>query len=207
MYEFASKHKIKHILKGLLLHRSKKSTLFILKLIVSTIPIILVYYFLQPIIDRVFKDATILVCVMFILTGCVLILSGLKTKTSKDINFFHAFLMGVVQAVAILPGISRSGSTISVALFCNIDKEKAAEFSFLMALAPIIGGVIVEFLQPGTTINKANYIGYIIAFFAAFFAGLFACKYMIKIVQNNNLKYFGYYCIILGVSCLVYFLL
>tara|TARA_B100001250_G_scaffold311606_1_gene273578 strand:+ start:1737 stop:2531 length:795 start_codon:yes stop_codon:yes gene_type:complete len=199
--------KIQEIIKGLLLSRSKQSALFVLKLIVSTFPIILVYCVLYGPVKEILNN-TILACFMFVLTGFILILSSLKTKTNNDINFFHAFLMGVAQAIAVLPGMSRSGSTISMALFCNIDKKKATDFSFLMALAPIIGAAIVTFLEllSGENTDSINYTGYIVAFFAAFFAGLFACKYMIKIVQNNNLKYFGYYCILIGVGFLVYFL-
>jgi len=135
---------------------------------------------------------------MLFLTGLILIMTNFISSSDSNITYLHSILMGCAQAIAIIPGISRSGATIAAALFCKVNREKAAEFSFLMALIPIIGGVIlkiIEFSMEGAVFNiEINLL--IIAFLSAFLSGLFACKYMILIVKDKNLKYFGYYCII-----------
>jgi len=204
---FVYRHRIKKLSYGILFNRNKEDILFIFKLAISTIPIILVYLLLNQYIDLIFNNRISLVCIMLIVTGIILISTSFVKSSNKEINFWHALFMGLGQAVAILPGISRSGSTIAIALFCNVNRKKAAEFAFLMALAPIIGGAIVQFLDSGGGLQRESYNGLIIAFFSAFFSGLFACKYMIHIVHKNNLKYFGYYCIIIGLGYFTYLLL
>ena len=119
-------------------------------------------------------------------------------KGNKKITFTSAFIIGIAQALAISPGVSRSGLTIATAVYLKIDRKLAAEFSFLMALIPIIGISIIEmylFISL-SSLNDIDIHCYFSCFFTSFFSGLFACKYMIKIVQNNNLNYFGYYCLL-----------
>ena len=137
---------------------------------------------------------------MLIVTGLVLVFTNFIPVANHRITLLNAICMGCAQAIAIIPGISRSGFTIATALFCKIKREKAAEFSFLMALVPITGGTILKLAEFLTTESndEIEVKGLIIAFLSAFLAGLFACKYMISIVNKNNLKYFGYYCITFG---------
>lgn len=201
------RQKIKHILLGTI-NKNQQDIDFVLKLLVSTVPIIIIYFFLKHNIDNVFDNASYLVSIMLIITGIILIISSIFKNAKYEISFKYAFLMGLAQALAILPGISRSGSTISMALCCGVKRSQAAEFSFLMGLAPIIGGAIIHIMEFGSVsdINNMEIQGLIIAFLTAFISGLFACKYMIHIVKNNNLKYFGYYCILIGLAFLLYFL-
>tara|TARA_Y100001968_G_scaffold197783_1_gene181368 strand:- start:1520 stop:2317 length:798 start_codon:yes stop_codon:yes gene_type:complete len=196
------RNRLKNLLLGCCKYNNKQHIEFICKLLLSSIPIIIVGILFRERIDFIFDDATKIVCIMLILTGLILMITNMFKIQKNEITFSHAFIIGIAQAVAILPGISRSGLTIATALFLKIKRKDAADFSFLMVLAPIIGITLIEIYLLTTMpidtqiINKK---GLLIAFFSSFFSGLFACKYMIKIVQKNNLKYFGYYCIAVGV--------
>ena len=192
------RRRIKNIFSGFF--KNKNDISFVLKVLVSAIPTVLVYLLFSQYIEGLFNDATLLVCIMLIITGAILIATNFFKKSSHEITFMHAIFIGFAQALAIIPGISRSGATISTALYLGVNREKSAEFSFLMGLIPIIGGALLKFVDylNNTHSQELEFKGLIIAFFASFFSGLLACRYMIVIVQNNNLKYFGYYCIILG---------
>ena len=193
--------RIRGIVIGLFKHRQQSQMHFILQLVISTLPIIFVGIFFRNNIESLFDNATHLVCLMLVFTGLVLMLTNKFNKGNKKITFKSAFIIGIAQALAILPGISRSGLTIATAVYLKIDRKLAAEFSFLMALIPIIGISLIEIylLISLTNLQDINIAAILISFFTAFFSGLFACKYMIKIVQNNNLNYFGYYCILMGI--------
>ena len=145
---------------------------------------------------------------MLLITAIILIITSFLSVGSKKINYSHALLMGVAQALAIIPGISRSGATISTALLLKVKSKDAAEFSFLMALLPIIGITFIEVVflcYADITLSSTQINGLIIAFIASFLSGLFACKYMISIVEKNNLKYFGFYCIFIA-YIVIYFI-
>ena len=191
--------RIKKIILGLL-NKNNEDIGFILKLMVSSIPTFIIYVLFSNQIDLLFMGAVNLVCIMLIVTGLVLVFTNFIPISNNQITLLHAICIGCAQAIAIIPGISRSGFTIATALFFKIKREKAAEFSFLMALVPIIGGTILKLAEFLTTESndEIEIKGLIIAFLSAFLSGLFACKYMISIVNKNNLKYFGYYCITFG---------
>ena len=194
------KKRIFNTLKGVMC-QSHESVSFVTKIIVSSLPIVIVGILFREKIEFVFNHSTQLVALMLTLTGLMLVFNHKQTTPKNHINYMDALLMGVAQSIAILPGISRSGATISMALLCKIDRKKAAEFSFLMVLLPIIGITIIELiilLSSSINLKSSEIYGLIIAFFSALISGLFACRYMIRLVQNNNLKYFGYYCILVG---------
>lgn len=193
--------RIKDVLIGVFKHRNQNQTNFVLQLIISSSPILFVGLFFRNNIEALFDNATYLVCVMLVITGVVLMLTSKLKAGKKKINFGSAFIIGIAQALAILPGISRSGLTIATAVYLKIDRKSAAEFSFLMVLMPIIGVSLIEIylLTSDSSLSNIDMVAIVIAFFTSFFSGLFACKYMIKIVQNNSLNYFGYYCILIGV--------
>ena len=197
--------RIKQIIVGLI-NQNIDDTSFILKLLLSSIPTIIIYLLFNSQIDLLFTNAINLVCLMLIITGIILIYTNFINRSNGDITFSNAFLIGCAQAIAIIPGISRSGFTITAALCCKVKREKAAEFSFLMALVPILGGTLIKLVEFITTdsSNDVDIQGLLIAFISAFFSGLFACKYMISIVQKKNLKYFGYYCICIGCGFLLF---
>ena len=193
--------KIRSVLIGVFKHRQQHQMHFTLQLIISALPIVFVGIFFRNNIEALFHNATYLVCLMLVFTGIILMLTNKFKKGNKKITFTSAFIIGIAQALAIFPGISRSGLTIATAVYLQIDRKLAAEFSFLMALIPIVGISIIEmyFLISLSSENDIDILSILVAFFASFFSGLFACKYMIKIVQNNNLNYFGYYCLLVGI--------
>jgi len=169
------------------------------KILVSSTPIFLVGFFLKNNIESFFIESYPFVATMLIITGIILLTTNFTSDGKNSISLFSAFIIGIAQAIAVVPGISRSGLTISTALFLKTRKKEAAEFSFIMVLVPIIGITILEFiilLNDSESISLINQKTLIISFLSSFFSGLLACKYMISIVKYNNLKYFGIYCIL-----------
>ena len=148
---------------------------------------------------------------MLIVTAAILAISQkVKSKPRGSVDVGTSIVIGLAQAGAILPGISRSGSTIGAALLLGISRTEAAKFSFLMALPPIIGANLLEIkeiLGNDTAIvvspTSVPYVGYTIGVIAAFIAGLAACKWMIKLVKGTNLMWFAVYCFVVGVIALI----
>ena len=141
---------------------------------------------------------------MLWVTGILLIIADRAKNTSNDVTFGHSIIIGIAQAIAILPGISRSGATISTSVLLGVDRSKAASFSFLMVVPLILGKIAKDLIDGGLHIN-GDQIGLLIAgFIAAFVTGLFACQWMIKLVRNAQLKYFSYYCFVVGSAAIIY---
>lgn len=204
---FVFKKEIFEILSSLLKLKIDYNTLFVLKIIVSMIPAVTIGILFQQKIKILFSNNLILVGIMFLVTAIVLyIAGGIKNKT-KTVSFKNAFILGVIQAIAILPGISRSGSTISLALILGIDREKAAQFSFLMVLPVIFGSIFKIFLDIKKTSVDINYLPLCLGFFTAFVSGFFACKWMVALVRKSKLKNFSYYCIFVSIISIFYGLL
>ena len=135
---------------------------------------------------------------MLLVTGCLLFLADKSNETNKTVGITHAILVGLAQAIAILPGISRSGATISAAVLLGIDKEKAARFSFLMVVPLIFGKMGKDLISGNFIFESSELMPLIFGFFSALITGVIACKWMIQLVKNSNLKYFSYYCFIIG---------
>lgn len=188
------------IFKGLFQFKWNTETRFSYFIAVSMIPAALVGIFLKDQIDDLYSGNVLLVSIMLLFTGVVLYYSDRATKKSGEVTSTKASFLGVVQAIAIMPGISRSGSTIATAVMLGIDREKAARFSFLMVLPLIFGAMAKEFkdyfdmseAEQATALLLDNTV--IVGFFAAMIAGYFACKWMIAIVKKSKLSYFAYYC-------------
>ena len=148
-------------------------------------------------------------CVMLIVTAVLLTFSYLaKPRVKEHLSLWDAFVIGVAQACAVLPGLSRSGSTIATGLMLGNKKEKLAQFSFLMVIPPILGEALLDILKAANGEDViADSIGTFplaVGFLAAFLSGCFACKLMISIVKKGKLIYFGSYCAVVGVAVLVY---
>ena len=128
----------------------------------------------------------------------------IKQKKKKDVSIKNAVILGLIQAIAILPGISRSGSTIAAAVLLGIEREKAARFSFLMVLPLIFGSMAKKLIDSRQLSHDIDLLPLITGFIFAFITGLFACKWMIIIVKNSKLKYFSFYCLLVGGIALIY---
>lgn len=189
---------IAEILNGLLAFKNNEATQFSLKIILSMIPAALVGLFLEDAISQFFHRNLLAVGLLLCFTGLLLFLADRAKQTNKAVDYASAFWIGSMQAIAILPGISRSGATIATAVLLGIDKEKAAKFSFLMVIPLILGSMAKSFLALDTSAATPAILPLVIGFIAAFITGLLACKWMIALVKNAQLKYFSFYCIIVG---------
>ena len=195
---------IKEIFAGLLQFKWNKEFKFSLKIILSMIPAALVGIFFDEEIDALFGGQILLVGSMLLITGLLLFLADKAQKTEKDTYFGHALLIGLAQAIAILPGISRSGATISTSVLLGIDRERAARFSFLMVIPLIFGKMVDDILGGSVSTDMATIFPLSIGFISAFLTGLIACKWMIQLVKKSKLKYFAYYCFVVGSIAIVW---
>jgi len=189
---------ILEILSGLLQFKNNDSFWFSLKIVLSMIPAAFVGVFFNDEIEGLFGGALTLVGSMLLVTGLLLFLADKAKASAKKVGIKHAILIGISQAIAILPGISRSGATISTAVLLGIDKEKAARFSFLMVVPLIFGKMAKDTLSGDIQYETTTFIPLVIGFIFAFLTGMFACKWMIKLVKSSQLKYFAYYCFAIG---------
>ncbi len=169
-----------------------------IKIIISMIPAVLIALFYEKEISNLFNQNMVLVGTMLIITSLFLFLSDRNYNNKAKITYKNSILIGIIQAIAILPGISRSGSTISSAVLMGSKRIKAAEFSFLMVLPLIFGSMLKSLFEIESYTSNINIIPLITGFISALITGIFACKWMIILVQNSKLKYFGYYCLLLG---------
>lgn len=194
---------ISEIVKGLF-SGIKKDINFSLKITLSMIPAALVGLIWEEEIEKLFGGNLILVGSMLIITALLLYFADKAKPTTKNLSFLNSIIIGVSQAIAILPGISRSGATISTSVLLGIDKEKSARFSFLMVVPLIIGKISKDIFSGEIAFNSSDSLPLLFGFISAFIVGIIACKWMIQIVKNSNLKYFAFYCIILGSGVILY---
>jgi len=168
------------------------------------IPAVFVGLFLEDMISKFFHQNILLVGVMLWITAVLLYLANRSQITEKELSLRSAFSIGVIQAIAILPGISRSGATIALGVLLGIDKSKAARFSFLMVIPLIFGSMIKSFLEMETNSIQLNSSIMLMGFLAAFITGIIACKWMIEWVKNSKLWYFSIYCMIAGTAAIIF---
>lgn len=181
-----------------------ESRRFSLKIILSMLPAALVGILLEEQIDALFSHSIVLVCCMLLVTAGLLFIADRAETTNRDVSYLDSIIVGVAQAIAIMPGISRSGATISTSVFLGIDREKAARFSFLMVVPLIVGKMAKDLLDGDFSSQGVDLLNLLIGFSAAFCTGLIACTWMIQLVKNSDLKYFAYYCILIAIIGLVY---
>lgn len=182
----------------------KKEIDFSIKIILSMVPAAFVGMFWEKEIETLFGGGLTLVGFMLIITAILLYLADKAKSTKKNISLLGSIVIGISQAVAILPGISRSGATISTSVLLGVDKEKSARFSFLMVVPLILGKMGKEIFSGKIEFSSTESLPLLFGFIATFIVGAFACKWMIKIVKNSKLKYFAFYCIVVGVSIIFY---
>jgi len=195
---------IADIFKGLFTKEFNEEKKFSLFIILSMIPAAITGIFWDDLIESLFTRNLLLVGLMLLVTAILLFLADRDYGEHKKLSYGSALGIGLAQAVAILPGISRSGATISTALIFGLKREEAARFSFLMVI-PLIFGKIANDLLNGSFLENMPSLSYaVIGFLAAFLAGLVACKWMIALVKKSGLKYFGIYCVILAICILIY---
>lgn len=195
---------IGEILRGLFQFKWNEETRFSIKIIISMIPAAFVGLFFEEQLEQLFGGNIAFVGFMLLVTAVLLFFADRAKDTQKPVSHFHALIIGISQAIAILPGISRSGATISTSVLLGIDKARAARFSFLMVVPLILGKIAKDILDGALTYNGDS-IGYLSAgFMAAFISGFFACTWMIQLVKKSKLTYFAIYCTLVGLIAIIY---
>ncbi len=195
---------IAEILTGLLQFKWNDQFQFSLKIVLSMLPATFIGLFFEEELEQLFGGNVLFVGFMLLITAVLLLLADLSKNTNKNVSFFNAFIIGISQAIAMLPGISRSGATISTSVMLGNDKSKAARFSFLMVVPLILGKVAKDILGGEIVIESGNFTPMLIGFLSAFFAGLLACTWMIKLVRKSKLKYFAIYCALVGMVAIIF---
>ncbi len=189
---------IKVLCQDLFAFKWNQSTQYIAKLLLSSVPIVIIGLIFKKQIEGLFTGNLLLVGCMLLVTAGLLTLTTFVKKSDGEITYKNAFIIGIAQTLAILPGISRSGSTIAIGLLLKGKKEDVARFSFLMVLLPILGALGYDLLRKGVVVSEVNIKNLAIGFIAAFGSGLLACSWMIKIVKRGKLIYFAVYCALMG---------
>lgn len=200
---------IAEIINGLLKFRWNTETKFATAVLISMVPAAFVGLLFEDQITALFEGQLLLVSAMLIITGLLLFLADRSKSTHKRVGTLEAFVIGIAQAIAILPGISRSGSTISTSVLLGVDRTRAARFSFLMVLPIILGKALldVKSIVQGDAIGE-NISGMALGLglLAAFGSGVVACNWMIALVKRAKLKWFAFYCFAVGAGVLLYHL-
>ncbi|WP_242084073.1 undecaprenyl-diphosphate phosphatase [Aestuariivivens sediminis] len=189
---------IYQLIRGALNFNWNADLKFFVKIAVSMIPAVVVGLFFETQLEQLFGGNIFLVGWMLMVTAMLLFLADKAKNTNKPVSFKNAFVIGVSQAVAMLPGISRSGATISTSVLLGNDKTKAARFSFLMVVPLIFGKIAKDILSGDISTESQNFTALSIGFIAAFISGLFACTWMIALVKKSKLSYFAAYCLVVG---------
>ncbi|MDX1652330.1 MAG: undecaprenyl-diphosphate phosphatase [Brumimicrobium sp.] len=192
------------IFKGLLKFKNNEEFWFSVKIVLSMIPAAAVGLLFDKEIENFFSGQILLVGFMLLVTGLLLFLADKARQTDKKVGISHAIIIGISQAIAILPGISRSGATIGTSVLLGIDRARAARFSFLMVVPLILGKMAKDMLDMEFAQTNINVTELGVGFVAAFLTGLFACTWMIKLVKKSKLKYFSYYCFLVGTSVIIW---
>lgn len=195
------------LLKGLFKFKMNDETKYVLNIVVSMIPIGIVGLFFKDEVEAIFGSGLLIVGCMLLVTAALLVFSYYaKPRPKEKISWRDALIIGIAQACAVMPGLSRSGSTIATGLILGNKKESLAQFSFLMVIPPILGEALLDVLKlvkGEEAFGSIDKLPLVVGFVAAFVAGCLACKWMINIVKRGKLVWFGVYCAIVGIVTIV----
>ena len=209
------------LLQGLFKFKWNPETRYILLILLSMIPVLIVGVFFKDSVEELFGNGLLVVGFALLVTAFLLFLSetiaarreipgqagnderSQAGNDDKKMDWKSALWMGLAQAVAVIPGLSRSGSTIATGLLCGVKKEEVTRFSFLMVLIPILGEAFLDVVGDGFSQSTVGTLPLLLGFLAAFVSGLFACRFMIAMVKKAKLKWFALYCALVGLACLI----
>lgn len=196
------------IFRGLFKRELNDETRYVINIVISMIPVGIVGVFFKEQVEVVFGSGLFVVGCCLLLTALLLAFSYYyKPRQKSDISMFDAFVIGLAQACAVLPGLSRSGSTIATGLLLGNDKSRLAQFSFLMVIPPILGEALLDgmkMVKGEEVVGDIPALSLIVGFLAAFVSGCLACKWMINIVKRGKLIYFAVYCALAGLATLIF---
>ena len=195
------------IVKGVFKFEMNDEMKYFFNILVSMIPVGVVGVFFKDTVEKIFGSGLLIVGIMLLVTAALLTFSYYaKPRQREKIGLLDAFVIGLAQAAAVMPGLSRSGSTIATGLLLGNKKEKLAQFSFLMVIPPILGEALLDVLKAvkgEEAFGGIDTLPLVVGFLAAFVSGCLACKWMINIVKKGKLVYFGVYCAIVGIITII----
>lgn len=198
---------IGRLLRSGLKFKNNDETKYLLKIVLSMLPVLVVGLFFKDRVEALFNSTVGFIGAMLLVTATLLtvahFISTYRKKRAHEVTYGNAFVIGLAQAVAVIPGISRSGSTIATGLMLGDEKSSLAKFSFLMVLVPILGEALLEVMGGAISFDHAG-LPMLAGVVAAYLSGLFACKMMIRIVSRGKLYYFAIYCAIVGIIAIVW---
>jgi undecaprenyl-diphosphatase len=196
---------IRDLFRGLFAFRWNQETHYIARIGVSMVPVMIVGIFLEDRVESLFSGNLVLVGSALLVTAALLVSTQLVKAGTGKIPFLDAFLMGIAQAIAVIPGISRSGATISTGLLMKNERGEVARFSFLMVLIPIIGAAFLKLLSLPSSGEEASIsaLALVTGFLAAYLSGVLACRWMIRLVRKGNLYWFALYCALVGIISII----
>lgn len=194
------------LLRGSLAMRWNDETQYMAKIFLSMIPVGIVGLFFKDYVESLFGHGLLVVGVMLLVTAALLTFANFARPRKGKISFSDAFVIGIAQAFAVLPGLSRSGSTIATGLMLGDRKEDVAKFSFLMVIVPILGEAFLDLMKGGLSPEASGIssAALVVGFVAAFVSGCVACRWMLSIVRRGKLVYFAYYCVAAGLFAIIY---
>ncbi len=195
------------LFRGLFQFKMNPETRYILLILLSMVPVFIVGVFFKDSVEALFGSGLLVVGLALIVTAMLLFLSetlaARRGGEGGKVTWKSALWMGVAQAVAVIPGLSRSGSTIATGLLCGVKKEEVTRFSFLMVLIPILGEAFLDVVGGDFAASSVGVLPLLLGFLAAFLSGIFACRVMIALVKKARLKWFALYCALVGLACLI----
>lgn len=195
---------ILNLVSGTLRFRMNEETSYVLKILVSMIPVGVAGILLKDPIERLFNGNIVFIGMMLLLTSLILAVAHFARKKERSIGYKDAIIIGIAQAIAVIPGISRSGSTIATGLINGNKKDEIARFSFLMVLIPVIGANILEILSGEAGSVAISWTIILTGSVAAFISGYIACRWMISLVKRSKLIWFSVYCAIVGIISIIF---
>ena len=194
---------ILRLMKGAFQFRMNEEMNYICKIIVSMIPVLVLGLFFKDFVENMFQGNLVATGIEFLITALMLAIAHFIRPKERNITYFDSFIIGIAQAIAVVPAISRSGATIATGLMLGNKKEEVVKFSFLMVLVPVIGANLMEMTKGSTSSGSLNITILIVGFLTAFISGYFACKWMIDLVRRSKMIWFAMYCAIIGIISII----
>lgn len=192
------------LVRGSLKFRMNKETSYVLKIIVSMIPVGIAGVLLKDPIEKLFNGNVVFIGMMLLITAAILAIAHYIRKKERTIGYKDAIIIGIAQAIAVIPGISRSGSTIATGLINGNKKDEIAKFSFLMVLLPVLGANLLEIMSGEAGSISISWVTILAGSATAFISGYIACRWMISLVKRSKLIWFSIYCAIIGIISIIF---
>jgi undecaprenyl-diphosphatase len=189
---------IMKLIRGTLQFKMNEEMKYVFKIAVSMVPVVILGLFFKDFVENMFAGNLVATGIEFLITALMLALAHFVKPKEREITYFDSFIIGIAQAIAVIPAISRSGATIATGLLLGNKKEEITRFSFLMVIIPIIGANLMELRKAGASSEHISILVLLIGFIAAFVSGYFACRWMIDLVKRSKMIWFAVYCAIIG---------